>query len=476
MKMSKCIFLLILSFGIRISVIGQTNKPNVILILVDDLGWTDLEVMGSQYYQTPHVDKLASKGTLFTNAYAACTVCSPTRSSIMTGKYPASINCTDWIKGHQRPHAKLKVPDWTMYMDTAEYTLAEAFKANGYRTAHVGKWHLGEDSIYWPENQGFDVNVAGWANGGPYRNRKLGSNGYFPPFGNPRLKDKPEDTYLTERLANEASEFIVQNHPEKTGMPFFLNLWFYSVHTPLQARQDKVDKYRAIVDSAYHHKNPTYAAMVEHMDDAVGQVITQLETTGLLDNTIIVFTSDNGGLVGRGKGKVTSNLPLKHGKGHMYEGGVRVPLIIVDPRQPSWKDKSSQPVISCDLFPTLVDMTGLNIDDAIRTGFNGCSLKPTLTGTKLMDRALFWHYPHYHTQGAKPYSAIRYGDWKLIRFFEEDRWELYNLSEDISESDNLILHHPEQLTKLKTMLFDWYQEVEAQMPTINPHFGAGKGS
>ncbi|MBI9062679.1 MAG: sulfatase [Marinilabiliaceae bacterium] len=449
----------------------QESKPNVVFILVDDLGWTDLSVMGSRFYQTPNVDKLADRGTLFTNAYASCTVCSPTRASIMTGKYPATINCTDWIEGHKMPKAKLKVPEWTMYMDTAEFTLAEAFRDNGYNTGHIGKWHLGEDSLFWPENQGFDVNVGGWAKGSPHRNKKLGSNGYFAPFGNPRLTDQPDDHYLTERLANEACDYITQNHPDKTGKPFFLNFWLYSVHTPLQAKDDKIAKYNALVDSSYYQKNPVYAAMVEHMDDAVGKVISQLKKDGLVDNTIIVFTSDNGGLIGRGKRKVTNIHPLRNGKGHMYEGGVRVPLIIVDPRDRSLNGKSDEPVIACDFYPTLVDMAQLEIPDQVNASFDGLSLQPLLKGEKELSReALYWHYPHYHTEGARPYSAVRKGDWKLIRFFEDDHYELYNLKEDISESRDMAAIQPEKREELKQMLFNWYEKVGAQMPAANPNY------
>jgi len=450
---------------------SDSEKTNVVFILVDDLGWTDLSVMGSQLYQTPQVDKLASRGTLFTNAYAACTVCSPTRASIMTGKYPATINCTDWIEGHKRPHAKLNVPNWTMYMDTAEVTLAEAFKSNGYVTAHIGKWHLGEDSLYWPENQGFDKNIAGWAKGSPHRNKTIGSRGYFPPFGNPRLKDQPDDTYLTTRLAEEACDFISQSNPKKTGKPFFLNFWLYSVHTPLQAVEQKVDKYKARLDSSYHHKNPTYAAMVEHMDDAVGAIVDRLTSEGLLDNTILVFTSDYGGLVGRRAKNVTSNYPLRNGKGHMYEGGIRVPLIIVDPRHPSLADKTEVPVISADLYPTLVEMLGLEIEETVVNAFDGCSIIPLLNSRNNITRnALYWHYPHYHTEGAQPYSAIRQGDWKLIRFFEDEHYELYNLKDDIEELHDLAEAQAEKVMQLKSMLFEWYEKVSAQMPSINPNY------
>jgi len=230
----------------------QQQKPNVVLIVIDDMGWKDLGVYGSDFHRTPQIDALASDGVLFTNAYSACTVSSPTRAALMTGKYPAKLHLTDWIEGHKMPKAKLQVPDWTMYLPHSETTLAEVFKSNGYATAHIGKWHLGEDEKYWPEHQGFDINIGGFSKGSPNLNKKAGLNGYFVPYGNPRLKDGSEGEYLTERLASEACNYIQQAQSK----PFFLNLWFYNVHTPLQAKQDKNDKYKALVDSTKLQKNP----------------------------------------------------------------------------------------------------------------------------------------------------------------------------------------------------------------------------
>lgn len=445
-------------------------KPNVVFFLVDDLGWTDLACYGSDFYQTPNVDQLAKSGVRFTNGYASCTVCSPTRASIMSGKYPATINCTDWIKGWNFSKAKLKVPEWTMHLDTAEYTLAEAFSDAGYLTAHFGKWHLGEDVLYWPENQGFDVNVGGWSNGSPRRNKKHGYKGYFAPFGNPRMEDKPGDYYLTERLADEAVTFIDKNKDK----PFFLNFWFYNVHTPLMATPEKIDKYKALVDTAKAQQNPIYAAMVEHMDDAVGMVMDKLEAEGLLDNTIIVFTSDNGGLT-NGDNSITNNAPLQKGKGHMYEGGVRVPNIMVVPKVTTPGRIIETPMISMDYYPTLAELAGISLPAEVQDKLEGKSLVSLLSGAQDFDRdAIYWHYPHYHKQGARPYSAIRMGDWKLIRFLEDDRYELYNLKEDISESENLCVQHPDVYKQLKQKLFDWYQKVDAQMPLLNPKYDVEK--
>ena len=443
------------------SACNPAEPPNVVFILVDDLGWKDLGVYGSEYYQTPNIDQLATEGIRYTDAYSACTVCSPTRAAIMTGKYPATINCTDWIEGWKYDDKPLQVPDWTMYMDTAEYTLAEAFRDNGYTTAHIGKWHLGEDSIFWPGNQGFALNIGGWKKGAPNRREGL-YNGYFPPFGNPRLKDQPGDEYLTERLADEAVQFIEDSNPSKTGKPFFLNFWSYSVHTPLQAKQDKTRKYESLRDTTLSQHNATYAAMVEHMDDAVGRILQALKDNGVYENTIIIFTSDNGGLVGRWKQKVTNNTPLRNGKGHMYEGGVRVPLIIRIPGSPA--ETSNAPAISMDFYPTLMKLTGSKVPDRVSASFEGKNLFGD-QGNKTRD--LFWHYPHYHAEGATPYSAIRSGRWKLIYFYETGTSALYDLEADLSETTDLSQEQAEMKNILLKKLNDWKQEVNAQLPTKN---------
>lgn len=440
------------------------QKPNVILIVVDDMGWKDLAVYGSDFHRTPEIDNLAKDGVRFTNAYSACTVSSPTRASLMTGKYPAKLHLTDWIEGYKMPKAKLQIPDWTMYLSHSETTLAEVFKSNGYATAHIGKWHLGNEEKYWPENQGFDINIGGWAKGSPYLNKKADINGYFVPYGNPRLKDGPEGEYLTERLANEACNYLQQLQTK----PFFLNLWFYNVHTPLQAKQDKIDKYKALVDSTKQQKNPTYAAMVEHVDDAVGKVITQLKNLGLYDNTIIIFTSDNGGLISNTKQKVTNNSPLRLGKGERYEGGVRVPLIIKSTQQLLPNRTNNTPVMSIDYMPTLIGMANLKVDKKIMKGIDGLDIKSILNSEtgKLKRKSLYWHYPHYHSEGATPYSAVRNGDWKLIHTIETNTYELFNLKSDLSESKNLIDSEPAIATRLKKELETWKKKMGAQMPVL----------
>lgn len=469
MKSSKFLLLFLLSFSLL--TYAKKTPPNVVFFVVDDMGWTDLSSFGSDFYQSPNIDKLAKAGVRFTDAYAACTVCSPTRASLMTGKYPARINCTDWIEGWKMPHERLSVPDWTMYMAHSEYTLAEAFKDAGYATAHFGKWHLGEDSIYWPENHGFDNNTGGWKKGAPNRNKKLGSNGYFSPYGNPRISDGPEGEYLTERLANEACSFI----EEQKEAPFFLNFWFYNVHTPLQAKAEKVDKYKALVDPNKNQRNPTYAAMVEHVDEAVGQVIDKLKKEGLYDNTIIVFTSDNGGLIGNKKSPKTNNYPLRSGKGDIYEGGVRVPTFILAPGAKANGQACDVPVISMDFYPTLMELTQCNNKKTTKQAMDGKSLAPLLNGASELQReAIYWHYPHYHIEGARPYSAIRKGDYKLIYTYEDDSYALYNLKDDISELKNLITDQEETFVELKADLSSWKQKVKAQDPSKNPNYNPEK--
>ena len=445
----------------------EVKQPNVVFILVDDMGWRDLGCFGSDFYQSPHIDKLAQDGVLFDNAYAACTVSSPTRASIMTGKYPAKLHLTDWIEGHKKPKAKLQIPDWTMYLPLKEITMAEVFKSNGYATGHFGKWHLGEDPKYWPENQGFDVNVGGWSNGSPNKNEKKGYNGYFTPYGNPRLTDGPLGEQLTERLSSEVCNYIENNKTK----PFFINLWFYNVHTPLQAKAEKIAKYKALADTTKQHTNPVYAAMVEHVDDAVGEVVRKLKELQLYDNTIIVFTSDNGGLIGRGTNKVTNNLPIRSGKGDIYEGGVRVPLICKLLNNKNASTINHNQVISVDYLPTFIELAHLSVSDSLKKSMDGISIAQNLNNKKKIKRkAIYWHYPHYHTEGATPYSAIREGDWKLINVLESNTFELYNLKNDIGESIELSTKYPKKADKLKKDLQDWRNKIGAQMPTENPKY------
>ena len=441
------------------------EKPNVIFILVDDLGWKDIQNYGSDYHQTPNIDALANAGVKFTNAYTTSSVCSPTRASILTGKYPARLHLTDYIPGKPFPKAKLLSPNWQKYLDTSEITIAERFQENGYKTVHIGKWHLGKDTIYWPENQGFDINIGGWSRGAPLKNKRKGTNGYFSPYGNPKLKAKQENEFLTQRLTQEAVAFIQENK----DAPFFLNFWFYSVHMPLQAKKDKVDKYDKLLNTNKKHKNPVYAAMVEHVDDAVGQILTTLKKLNLDKNTIVVFTSDNGGLVGnhsRFQEKITSNFPLRSGKGDIYEGGIKVPCIIYYPNQLKSRVENT-PIIATDFYPTLVEMANLNKNS--KNSVDGVSLATLLSKRKPLEkRSLFWHYPHYHLEGAVPYSAIRFEDYKLIHNLETDRLELYDLKNDVGEKENLSLQNPSLTKELLQKLKQWKASTKAQEPIINP--------
>lgn len=446
------------------------RPPNVIFFLIDDLGWTDLGCMGSEFYETPNIDRLAAEGMRFTDAYAACTVCSPTRAAIISGKYPARLHLTDWITGHQRPQAKLRIPDWRMYLPLEETTVAEALKQAGYATLHVGKWHLGEPP-YYPEHQGFDVNIGG--------NRWGAPGSYFWPYGNQRrrvpLEGGQEGEYLTDRLTDETIQFIDAHADE----PFFVYFAHYAVHTPLQAKEELIDHYREKLESGDYrgHRCPVYAAMIHSVDESVGRVMDTLEEKGLLDHTVVLFTSDNGGLVlpfCRGE-PITDNSPLRAGKGSAYEGGVRVPAIVRYPMRVAPGSTCREPIISMDFYPTILELTG--VEKAPDQTIDGVSLVPLLEGQTQLDReALYWHYPHYHPGGATPYSAVRQGEWRLIEFFEDGRLELYNLTEDIGEQHDRADDMPEKVEELHARLQAWRDAVDAQYPEPNPDYEPEAGN
>jgi arylsulfatase A len=440
------------------STLAQDRPPNVVLILVDDLGWTDLACQGSKYYETPHIDQLARDGMRFTDAYSACTVCSPTRAAVLTGKSPARLHITDWISGHARPHARLKIPDWTQYLPQEETTLAEHLKSAGYTTASIGKWHLGPDG---PEAHGFDRNIAGYEAGSP--------PSYFSPYKIPTLKDGPDGEFLTDRLTEEAVAFI----RESRDKPFFVYLPHYAVHTPIQAKPEVVAKYRAKDPSGNHH-NPIYAALVESVDDSVGRLRATLKELNLEENTLFIFTSDNGGLSQQvnqqgWRNGPTNNSPLRLGKGSPYEGGVRIPLIVAWPDVIEAGSTCDTPVISYDLAPTVLAATGITPGEEIL--FDGQSLLPQLTQKDLLKRdAIYWHYPHYHPGSATPYSGLRAGDWKLLLFHEDDRLELYNLRRDPGEAVNLAEAEADITIELYNQLQAWLTEVNAQLPEPNPDY------
>lgn len=442
------------------------EKPNIVFILIDDLGWTDVGCYGSRYYEIPNIDRLAAEGTKFTNGYAACAVCSPTRASILTGRYPARLGLTDWIRARFQggkipknkqnpteyvriPGRKLLCPPNPLWMELEEITLAEVLKEAGYTTCHIGKWHLGADDWY-PEEQGFDYNIGGCDFGQP--------PSYFDPYCRekqgciPTLSPRKEGEYLTDRLADEAVNFIRQ-HKDK---PFFLYLAHYAVHTPIEGRPDLVTKYQHKTPT--HQKNPEYAAMVEAVDQAVGRVMKTLDESSLREKTIVFFTSDNGGLI-----PITSNKPLRAGKGYPYEGGIREPVIV------SWRGKIpagvevDDPISSIDYFPTICEAVGVNLprDRMI----DGISLIPLLTRGKPLNReALFWHFPHYRGKDVVPYSIVRAGNWKLIKRYEGKTFELFNLKDDLSETTDLAETYPEKVKELNEMLVGWLKDVGAKLP------------
>lgn len=465
------------------------QKPNIIFILVDDLGWADLGCYGSTIHETPNIDRLASESLRFTNAYATCPVCSPTRVSIMTGKYPARIGVTDWIPGRQanagpQPSDKLIPKDFVLEMKLEEVTIAETLKGAGYRTFFAGKWHMGEDSIYWPENQGFEINKGGWSKGSPV-------GGYFSPYTNPRLKSGPAGENLTDRLTDESIHFL-EGHSED---PFFLYLSFYTVHTPLQGKPELIDKYERKIEELnldpvemettnrewIRHAPPkgrfveriqqghaTYASMIETLDTNVGRLLNKLESLGLEENTIIFFMSDNGGLA-TAEGSPTSNFPLRGGKGWLYEGGIREPMFIRWPESGSEGYTSSVPVTSTDFYPTILQMAGMEL--LPEQHLDGISLVPLLTNEgEMKERPIFWHYPHYSNQGGKPGAAIRLGNLKLIEFFEDDGIELYDLLSDPGEKCDLSGNMPEKVNELLEILHRWQTEVGAQSMDLNPAY------
>lgn len=436
------------------------DPPNVVLFLIDDLGQRDLGCYGSTYYRTSHIDKLATQGVRFTDAYAACPVCSPTRASILTGQYPQRFGITDWLPGQpDRPFMKLKRPALPNHLPLEAVTIAEALKPAGYVTGSIGKWHLGGEGFD-PTKQGFDTNIAGDQSGTPYS--------YFAPYRNkkfaiPGLDNAPEGEYLTDRLAAEAVKFITANKAK----PFFLYLPHYGVHTPMRAKQALIDKYKPGRPGT--QGNPTYAAMVESMDEAVGTVLKALDDLKLADNTLVIFTSDNGGLATlEGLPQApTYNGPLREGKGYLYEGGIRVPLIIRGARVKA-ATTFAEPVSSIDLFPTILAACGAKSGEKP----DGMSLLPALTGGTIERDAdaLFWHYPHYANQGSRPGGAIRVGDFKLIEFYETGRRELFNVKQDPGESRNLAAEKPLIVQNLAGRLDDWRKKVSAKMPTPNPDY------
>lgn len=441
------------------------DRPNVVILLIDDLGWKDVGFMGSKYFETPNIDKLSRQGMIFTNAYAACAVSSPTRASLQTGRYPSRVGVTDWIRArfqlnttdvkapepyNENGDRKLRTPSNPYWMDSEEITIAEILGNEGYFTCHIGKWHLGPDD-YYPEKQGYDLNIAGNDMGQPVN--------YFDPYTNakgvgfPNLKPRHEGEYLVDRLAEELSN-VIEEHKDE---PFFINMCTYAVHTPLMAREEMISKYKSktVVDG---QKNPVYAAMVESMDHTVGVLMKTLQDNELLDNTVIFFLSDNGGLLGP-----TDNSPLRSGKGYPYEGGIRIPMIV------SWNGVideglvSDLPVSTVDILPTICAITKAPLP---KNTIDGRDISPALFEAGIKEVPLYWHFPHYRGSDVVPYSIIRDGEWKLIKRYEGTPFELYNLKNDLSEKTDLANENPGMVRKLNNKLEKWLKVTHSKMPVV----------
>lgn len=481
MKPYLSILLAVAPFVAPPSSFAAGRPPNVVFFLVDDLGQRDLGCYGSTFYETSNIDRLAKDGAKFTDAYAACSVCSPTRASILTGQWPQRTGVTDYIGKLTAPeqwdrNTKLRPAPNADRLALDSPTLAKAMKSAGYATFFAGKWHLGPQG-WWPENQGFDINIGGHAGGGP-----SGGKGYFSPYHNPNLSDGPVGEHLPDRLASETVKFI-ETHKDK---PFFAYFSFYSVHTPLMAREDLQKKYeekRAKLglkekwgregprDVRQVQEHAVYAAMVEAMDLAVGKVLAKLDEFGLRENTLVIFTSDNGGL-STSEGSPTSNLPLRGGKGWTYEGGIREPLVVRWPAVVKAGVVVGTPVSSPDFFPTLLEAAGAKPQPG--QTLDGVSLMPVLKGGSLPERGLFWHYPHYGNQGGAPSAAVRRGDYKLIEWFEDGKVELFKLTEDIGEQADLATKQPQRVAELREELHAWQKSVGAKFPTPNPGYNPAK--
>lgn len=459
-------FVLLVSFGLSAGFShANESKPNVVLILVDDMGAQDLGCYGSTFYETPNIDALAKQGAKFTTAYAACPVCSPTRAALMTGENPARVRFTGHITAilrHRYPkHGAIVPPDDNQKLPHEEVTIAELLGDAGYTSMSIGKWHLGPEG-YWPTDHGFDVNIAGWTHGAPpayffpYYNLQSGHNKNIPTLA---LENGKPGNYLTDRLTTEAIQFIEQ----KKEKPFFLYLPYYAVHAPFEAKVGLVNKYNEKLKTDTSQKNATYAAMVDNLDQCVGRIMQALHKSGQDENTIFVLTSDNGGL-----SLATNNAPLREGKGFLYEGGIRVPMLI---RYPGHIEAGSQvdtPASTTDLFATICGLANVSVPEKVAV--DSLNLVPALNGKAEKNRALHWYYPHYAPQAKMPGAVIRQGDWKLIEFYDPPHVELYNLSQDVSEKNDLASSMPELTSQMNQQLHTWLKSVDPIMHTANPDY------
>jgi arylsulfatase A-like enzyme len=450
---------------------SEGELPNVLLILADDLGWRDLGCYGSTFYETPNIDSLATQGMSFSDAYAACPVCSPSRGAILTGRAPARTGLTAHINPtgrHRYPEdGPIVPPDDFFYLPLEEVTLAEALSPLGYRTLHVGKWHLGGDAEHRPEQQGFQESIGAMPGGSP--DAPLHHYTYFfpyfdvtrsPDFQIPGLTGGSEGEFLTELLTSETVSWLEEYDSDQ---PFFLYFSPYAVHTPLEAPEALVRKYEAKLERDDSQFSPEYAGMIESLDTGIGRILAAIDQRGWTDNTIVLFTSDNGGTT-----RATRNTPLRSGKGFLYEGGIRVPLIVRWPGRVPEGQSTNVPAISHDLFPTVVEMIGA-------TGgsrpLDGSSLVPVLEGGTLSRQSLYWYYPHYSPQAKRPGGAIRDGDFKLIENYDPAGFELFNLADDPSEENDLASKMEEKVVELEQKLETWLASVEARQHTDNPNYG-----
>ncbi len=455
--------------GDSVTTPASSSGPNFVFFLVDDLGWADVGCFGSRFYETPHIDALAAGGMKFMHGYAACPVCSPTRASILTGRHPVRVDITDWIPGmatQKVNDAKFKHVEDRDNLALEEVTIAEALKSQGYQTFFAGKWHLGDEG-HWPTDQGFDFNIGGNSKGSP-------PGGYYAPWRNPTLQAKADDEYLTERLTEESIRFFDQRDQSK---PFLLYLSYYNVHTPITPYKKRIEhfvnKAESFEDdtpvvtehqgkSRARQDEPRYASMVWAVDQSVGQILAKLDELKLTDNTVVIFFSDNGGLCTKRTPGPTSNLPLRSGKGWLYEGGVREPTIIRAPGIAKPGSTCDTPIVSMDFFPTILELANLDARPDLHA--DGQSVVPLLKGKTIEQRDLFWHYPHYHGSTWKPGASIRSGPWKLIHFYHHKKVELYNLEEDPGERTDLSQQMPERARRLQVKLALWQKQMKAKMP------------
>ena len=452
----------------------DAKQTNFLFFLVDDMGWADIGANGSKFHETPNIDRLARSGMRFTQGYAAGSVCSPTRASIMTGRHPVRVNITDWIPGQSnRKTNPLLHPDDLSHLPLAEVTIAEALKEHGYQTFFAGKWHLGNEG-QWPTDQGFDINIGGHHRGSP-------PGGYYSPWSNPALKAKRPGEYLTERLTDESVKFLEER--DKTS-PFFLYLSYYNIHTPIQAYKKHIDHYKAKAAKAFEGKtptepehdginrtrqdNPALASMVAAVDDSVGLLLAKLTELKLDESTVVIFFSDNGGLSTLSRPGPGCNLPLRAGKGWLYEGGVREPTLIRAPGVTQPGSVSHKPMVSMDFFPTMLELAGLPLQPKLHV--DGQSLLPHIKGEDSGQRTFYWHYPHYHGSTWKPGASIRDGDWKLIEFYHYKNFELYNLADDPGERQNLAEAKSTKSKMLRAKLLAWQKQMGAKMPVPNPDY------